>query len=40
MFLTIFAKSGEQQWVASKPQPKSNKEIFKASHQIIPMIEN
>ncbi|TRZ07932.1 hypothetical protein HGM15179_019179 [Zosterops borbonicus] len=29
MFLTIFAKSGEQQWVASKSQPKSNKEIFK-----------
>ncbi|KAF4788967.1 hypothetical protein TURU_155292 [Turdus rufiventris] len=29
MFLTIFAKSGEQQWVASKSQPKSNKKIFK-----------
>lgn len=40
MFLTIFAKSGEQQWVASKSQPKSNKEIFKVSHQIISMIEN
>ncbi|RMC19715.1 hypothetical protein DUI87_03279 [Hirundo rustica rustica] len=33
MFLTIFAKSGEQQWVASKSQPKSNKEIFKIQYK-------
>lgn len=32
MFLTISAKSGEQQWAASKSQPKSHKEIFKVSH--------
>lgn len=40
MFLTVFAKSGEQQWVASKSQPKSNKKIFKVCHQIISVTEN